>query len=218
MKIYVVGSSKNNFLPLDNIREKFLVDEQHEGDNIDNLNPWYCELTCLYYLWKHCDEDIVGLEHYRRYFGNDKLLSESEIKKYLENNDIIMYYNKQNSSAIADMTNTNKKLEIYEALAVIKYCFNEDMYNFFNDYCNTPGAYLGNMFICKKEIINEYCDWLFKLLEIFDKCDKFKKPRIDGYIAEYFFGPYMLYTNKKIANVNRIVFDKTLKNKLKHFN
>lgn len=46
MKIYVVGSSKNKFLPLDNIREKFLIDQKHAGDNIDFLNPWYYE--CMF--------------------------------------------------------------------------------------------------------------------------------------------------------------------------
>ena len=100
MKIYVVGSSKNRFLPLNNIREKFLIDKPHEGDNIDNLNPWYCELTGMYYMWKHEDEDIVGLEHYRRQFiGKDGLLSEQEIRDILKDNDVIMYrmslYNKQ---------------------------------------------------------------------------------------------------------------------------
>ena len=91
MKIYVVGSSKNKFLPLDNIREKFLIDQKHEGDNIDFLNPWYCELTGLYYLWKHCDDDIVGLEHYRRYFVNNKnkIISEQEIRNILQNKDVI---------------------------------------------------------------------------------------------------------------------------------
>ena len=44
MKIYVVGSSKNKFLPLDNIREKFLIDQPHEGDNIDFLNPFVIPL------------------------------------------------------------------------------------------------------------------------------------------------------------------------------
>lgn len=59
MKIYVVGSSENKFLPLDNIREKFLIDEKHEGDNIDFLNPWYCELTGLYY-WKTNGPDCIS--------------------------------------------------------------------------------------------------------------------------------------------------------------
>ena len=91
MKIYVVGSSKNRFLPLNNIREKFIIDAEHEGENIDNLNPWFCELTGLYWFWKNSKEDIVGLEHYRRYFVNrrNQLLSEDEIRNILETNNII---------------------------------------------------------------------------------------------------------------------------------
>ena len=105
MKIYVVGSSKNKFLSLDNIREKFLIDQSHEGDNIDFLNPWYCELTGLYYLWKHSMDDIVGLEHYRRAFVNDQdiPLSEAEITEILKTNDVIckkFVFKENNSSRI----------------------------------------------------------------------------------------------------------------------
>ena len=90
MKIYVVGSSKNKFLPLSNIREKFLVDQKHEGYNIDFLNPWYCELTGLFHLWKNVDDDIVGLEHYRTYFWKDgHAINEEQIKNELTKGDII---------------------------------------------------------------------------------------------------------------------------------
>lgn len=90
MKIYVVGSSKNKFFKLDESREKFLIDKPHEGDNIDNVNPWYCEMTGLYYLWKHVDDEIVGLEHYRRYMTNaNKPITEAEAKTLLENYDLL---------------------------------------------------------------------------------------------------------------------------------
>jgi hypothetical protein len=91
MKIYVVGSTKNRFLPLNNIRTKFLINVKHNEDNIDFLNPWYCELTGLYHLWKNCNDDIVGLEHYRRYFvnGKNKILSEQEVLNILKDNDVI---------------------------------------------------------------------------------------------------------------------------------
>ena len=74
--IYVVGSTKNKFRRLDNLREKFFVDQPHNGDNIDRFNPFCCELTGLYYMWKHGDDEIVGLEHYRRYLsvkGNEPI-------------------------------------------------------------------------------------------------------------------------------------------------
>ena len=79
MKIYVIGNSKNQFLPSNNIRERFYVDQPHEGDNIDYLNPWFCELTGLYYIWKHATDNIIGLEHYRRCFlsnNSNQLLDE----------------------------------------------------------------------------------------------------------------------------------------------
>lgn len=217
MKIYVVGSSKNNFLQLDNIREKFLVDVKHDGDNIDHLNPWYCELTGLYYLFKHNNDNIVGIEHYRRYFVNEKnqILAENEILSILEKNDIIMY-KYIGTNGYKDMVNAGKKTELALALAIVNVNYGSDMSNYFkNKLMNETYVYEGNMFICKKELIEEYCKFIFKVLSIFDEAHKFKIPRIDGYIAEYLFGPWMEYKQKKIYNCSRQTFTRDLKIKLR---
>lgn len=216
MKIYVVGSSKNKFLPLDNIREKFLIDEPHSGDNIDRLNPWYCELTGLYYLWKHVNDDIVGLEHYRRYFVNNQgnLLSESEIQSILNEYDVIMYRMGVKQNSMTHMLDAGKGSEFALGLATITVNYGEDMGEYFYKNFTGDHVYLGNMFICRKELANKFFEFIFGILKDFDEMHKFKTPRIDGYLCEYFMEPWFRYNGYKIFDNERMVLDKELTTKL----
>lgn len=186
MKIYVIGSSKNKFSALDNIREKFLVDASHDGDNIDVLNPWYCELTGLYYLWKHCDDNIVGLEHYRRYFigSNNKLLGENEINSILSTNDVICCLYKDYKSVYQGFK--NHKFGTNDFFSLVKELPN---YELVRNYLCGNNFIVFNMFICKKDIINEYCDWFFNNIALLPLHKEYK--RYIGYIAEYIFGAWL---------------------------
>ena len=206
MKIYVVGSSKNKFLPLNNIREKFLIDKPHEGDNIDSLNPWYCELTGLYYLWKHCNDDVVGLEHYRRYFVNkrNQPLNEKEIVDSLKDYDILCIranYSKKRPPKTW-LIQQKKWLDMKKFLIFIKIYIGEDYYNACINHLNGDWHALGNMFICKKELINEYCEFIFDLtsnyIEAEKSCGRILPKRIIGYFTEFLFGAWLKYHNKKI--------------------
>ena len=206
MKIYVVGSSKNKFLPLDNIREKFLIDQPHEGDNIDFLNPWYCELTGLYYLWKHCDDDIVGLEHYRRYFvnGKGKLLSEEEIRKELESCDILCIKSPGYTArypVINWFRRNNKLIDIQKFLTFAKIYVSEEYYNECWKILNGDHHAMCNMFICKKELINEYCPFIFDLTMSYMDAERSygrELPgRILGYFTEFLFEAWLRLNNKK---------------------
>ena len=218
MKIYVVGSSKNKFLPLDNIREKFLIDQKHEGDNIDFLNPWYCEMTGLYYLWKHCDDDIVGLEHYRRYFvnKNNENMTEEKINKILTTFDIIL--NKYDFIEKDHMYKWNLKQnrmsEFNKIFTIIK-TYDTKLASYCLEYQKTKKyCYEGNMFIGHKKIIDEYCNFIFEILDLYIKAEKhFNKkliPRICGYLAEYIFGAWCEYKNLKIFAAKRRLYDRNL--------
>lgn len=201
MKIYVVGSSKNKFLPLNNIRQKFIIDVKHNEDNIDFLNPWYCELTGLYHLWKNVNDDIVGLEHYRRYFVNNKnkILSESEVKQLLNNCDVICkkYYYKSKLKGYG-LFNSNNWLGILNYYFKLIATENLEFSIYLKNKLKTNYLAQCNMFIGKKEIIDKYCEFLFSVLFKFNAKDFFNIKRIIGYLAEITFGAWLEFNNYKI--------------------
>lgn len=208
MKIYVVGSTKNNFFKLDNIREKFLIDEIHEGDNIDKLNPWYCELTGLYYLWKHCTDDIVGLEHYRRSFP----LNEQHILSILSNHDAITHTTKVRKTMVPHLATSfavgNLVPLLKEIMFMIKMKYPEYMPTVFKVLALNE-HFQCNMVITKKKILDAYCSWLFDILEEYNKYFDINKSisRGIGYIAELFlFAVWFKHNNIKTKEVQFNVF------------
>lgn len=195
------GSLKNKFL-LNDIRKPYLIDKPHDDDNIDALNPWYCELTGLYHLWKNSTAKIVGLEHYCRYFANNyhQVLSTEEINQILANNDVIMRY--------WDFTKYSKYKCAWEYLSPINLGYIIRLLEWAKpaerDYimhCLKSLTYFGqcNMFICKKEIIDEYCDWFFTLAKNFTQDDLDRYPRGIGYVSEFILSAWLLMKDYKIA-------------------
>lgn len=211
MKIYVVGSSKNNFLPLDNIRKKFLIDQPHAGDNIDFLNPWYCELTGLYYLWKHVDDEIVGLEHYRRYFVNSKnqLLGENEIREILKDYDVIVCDKNrgiQNCILKEALLERIKEKDLDFFLNNIDTFYKECLtYYLKNSHYKSPY----NMLICKKQVLNDWASFIFSNINILVKYKIFTKEnlRFAGFISEFLLYGFLLTKGYKIYK-NSIEFVK----------
>lgn len=54
--------------PVEGRRRLMWAYQDDDGDNIAELNPFYCELTTQYWAWKNIHAEYYGFCHYRRYF------------------------------------------------------------------------------------------------------------------------------------------------------
>lgn len=207
--IHVIGSSKNNFI-LSPFREKFVVDEPHEGDNIDNMNPWYCEITGLYHLWKNDKDDVVGLEHYRRYFLDDtnKIMSEEAAREKLKDCDVLLRRFIFKDYGQRDGFWWMEKDDVMKYFIEFLYQLHEPDFAMFclHELETEPEFAQCNMFIAKRPAIDTYCTWLFSKLEQLD-FSKFKeKQRIIGYLTEFIFQAWLKYHGYKTKYARTVTF------------
>lgn len=218
MKIYVVGSSKDKFLPLDNIREKYLIDQKHAGDNIDFLNPWYCELTGLYYLWKHVNDDIVGLEHYRTCFWKDgHPINEYQIREELTKGDIICggysYPAPWCKTCCYDELNKCTKGTVPQFLHILEKK-DKGFLEYFKKFLRGKHLWACNLFIGPKRIFNEWIEFFFDTIIDFEQVcpigPKTNTSRREGYFAEFAFGAWLEYRGYKIVDTPILKLNKNL--------
>ena len=188
---------------------KILAD--NSGDNISLLNPMYCELTAQYWAWKNLHNvEYIGLCHYRRYF--EKEFTENNVESILDKHDVILsskYYlhsnilNWQFSSLIPEDV-TIFYLYMKQRFASSRTKFEE--YFLKQNWINPA-----NMFVCKKEIFDKFCQWQFDILEdlktLILPSPYSREKRILGYFAESLL-PFFFYLNdykiKELALVSMI--------------
>lgn len=184
----------------------------NQGDNISLKNSNYCELTGLYWAWKNLNCEVIGLSHYRRYFTNknklqifmnkenkmDLILNEDEITDILNKVDIIVpkkrnyyietiYSHYKNAHHIKDLDETRNIIE--------ELC--PEYLESFDIVMNGKILHLYNMFVMKKELFDEYCEWMFSILFELEKrvdiseYDAYQS-RIFGFISERLFNVWIL--------------------------
>ena len=145
------------------------------GDNISDKNPFFCELTGLYWLWKNTDSEYVGMVHYRRYFRSLKMhhgknrmnyiLQEPEVLRLLQKYDIILP--KKRHYIIETLYTHYSHTHYVEHLDCMRNILKEKENSYvlaFDKVMKRRSAHMYNMFIAKREICDAYCEWLFPLL------------------------------------------------------
>lgn len=187
--------------------------KDNEGDNISKLNPYFCELTGIYWAWKNLDADYIGLVHYRRFFTtkkktfdnsiqiDDVILSQNDVSKLIEHYDVIVpskrkYYIETLYSHYAhtfDYTHLDLAREIIAKNS-------PDYLTAFDTVMKQRSGYMFNMFIMQKALLNEYCEWLFPTLQtMYEKMDLSSytafEARLFGRVSEILFNVWLNYKN-----------------------
>lgn len=218
----MVGCYKSLLVGANNNKAKLDLFD-NTGENISKKNKNYCELTGLYWMWKNSNADVLGLCHYRRYFTkavfSDKekyFLNEGDIKQLMSKYDVIVpqkrYYKERVIQAINIAPNMDDVKEMENALRTLA----PEYLDRYQEYLNGNECYLYNMCIMKKEILDSYCEWLFKILEYIendyfvDNDDPYRS-RLFGFLSERLI--YVWITKnidkKKIKEVRVIKTDES---------
>lgn len=192
---------------LSNVDLGFLKDNEGNKDNISEKNRKYNELTALYWMWKNKDEaDYVGLCHYRRYFV-PKVTSQF-VMDTLENNK----YDVITCRPVAHAQKNIYELSLY--IGIDNFLIMTDSLSRIHPECYEDLAYLSylsnqwtpcNMFISSRKWMNEYCEWLFPVLEDLEKRipqSAFSRAnRAIGYIGEFLLSLYLQYSKSRVKCV-----------------
>lgn len=162
-------------------------------ENISNRNKQFCELTGLYWMWKHAVQDIVGLVHYRRHF----LIPEDWLMRMEQYDvDVILPLPLYVAPSIEDnYRNRHIGTNWDYMLEYLKYNMSEDYEAVLTFFRETSLYSPCNMFIMRREVLNDLCQWLFPILfYVAEKggiIEDIYQNRYPGFISErlitYFF-------------------------------
>lgn len=186
-------------LTQERLAEDICVD--NAGEHISEKNKQYCELTALYWIWKNAKEEIVGLVHYRRHFllpDNWSAIMERNsidvilpVPLHVEPNLEANYKSRHDGSDLDYLFEYVRRKEKEEYL---------NLKNFYAEGLYSPC----NMFIMRKEVLCDLCEWLFPLLDAVvehggQKEDNYLN-RYPGFLSERLLS-YFFQKNRNKYNV-----------------
>lgn len=195
------------------------------GDNISAKNPYFCELTGLYWAWKNLSADYIGLIHYRRFFSiktylqrkklslQDIYLSQLEAEALLQKYDVLVpqkrnYYIETLYSHYAH-TLHKEHLDVSRKI-ITKLC--PEYLDSFDIVMKQRSGYMFNMFIMSTKLVDCYCSWLFPILFELEKQippDKYSNfhARFYGRVSELLFNVWLdCYSKNNDIKIKEVPF------------
>ncbi|CAI3382167.1 hypothetical protein CIRMBP1210_01239 [Enterococcus cecorum] len=177
--------------------------KDNSGDNISKLNSSFCELTGLYWGWKNIECDYLGLVHYRRHFSLrnknefDNVITFGELSRYLGK--IRVFVPKKRKYYIETLYSHYAHTHYAEHLDETRKLIEQKYPSYLSHYdkvIKQTYGYMFNMMIMDRELISDYCEWLFDILFALQnhvdesKLDSFQA-RFYGRVSEILFNVWL---------------------------
>jgi hypothetical protein len=205
------------------------------GDNISALNPYYNELTALYWIWKNTDDPWVGLYHYRRvlafkydktwadpfgfnidasdfvfdYFFNDEQFS--ALTDLMSVSDIVMPRMRVIEGTVADHYRRVHDADSWQVFGQVLHEMRPDLAPYLVLFERTNLSTAFNMFVMRRDTFNHYCSDLFAVInEVFRRIgprEDFYLKRYPGFLAERFLTLWMRVNVLRVAEVPYVRID-----------
>lgn len=197
------------------------------GDSISEQNCYFSELTGLYWVWKNVrDIDYVGTCHYRRYLLNHAgetgqvtsaetpdaersscahglMFTAAEIRSVLKEYDVITTKELQLNFSYYEGFAFHHKIRYLDETARVIAKRHPQYYADFERLVHEKHTYFGNMLICRKELYDSYCAWLFDILfelqrrvEVEEE-DSYHR-RIFGFISEFLQYVWIMHNRYRV--------------------
>lgn len=189
---------------LTDIRYDMVTDEQ--GENISEKNVNYCELTALYWMWRNklqCggknNKNYYGLFHYRRildiYHDDTERLVKNDI-------DVILPFPLLHAPNILEHHTRYLKEEDWMTMCRVLKDLQPEYAAALPKIFAQPYFYNFNILIAKAQVMDDYCSWLFPILEKIEEMSIPKgwerEDRYIGYLGENLLTLYFMYNKDKL--------------------
>lgn len=193
----------------------------HDGENISHKNANYCELTALYWIWKNrlTEENQLtgkvcltekaqyyGLFHYRRILN----LQEGDLERLAVGDiDVVLPFPTMHEPDISEHHGRYIKEADWKVVMRALEEVSPKYYEAYDKIFSQEYLYNYNILIAKKEVLKQYCQWLFPILERVEELSTPKgserADRYIGYIGENLLTLYFMYHRNrlKIAHTGR---------------
>lgn len=173
----------------------------NQGENISSKNVNYCELTALYWMWKNellgkkqGMDGYYGLFHYRRILD----IRPADVFRLAENQiDAVLPFPLFHAPSILEHHTRYMKEGDWDAMRAALGELQPEYAKAFPEIFAQPFFYNFNIVIARAQVLDDYCSWLFPILE---RAEELSNPkgweradRYIGYLGENLLTLYFMY-------------------------